>query len=131
MVELLLVWKFYRACPVEELRSSISTHVLKLDSVDLTRVSSSSNAPVIDWLLLLAIRENLVIEESQVVGTSTTCETLVRIRVRAELVYYVLSILGSGQELISLTSSVVTQRRRTLLRRSYRSETRALVVADN
>ena len=81
MVELLLVGKFYRACPVEELRSSISAHVLKLEPINLAICSIANAAGVNIGLLLLSIGKYLAIEEGQIVRTGSASEARVWIRI--------------------------------------------------
>lgn len=114
MVEFLLMRQLDWSGPVEELRGSISTHVLKLES-SIQAIASGSAAPtsLCDTGLLSAVCKDLAIEESEVVRACSWREALVRIGVRTELIYNILSVLRSCKELISTILIASSERLRT------------------
>lgn len=100
VVEFLLMRKLYRTSSVKKLGGSVCTHVLELDAVDLACAPRSASNATPGANLLSSICKNLAIKESQIVWACTCCETLVRVCIRTELIYYILSVLWSREELV-------------------------------
>ena len=88
MVEFLLMRQLDWPCPVEELRCTIGTHVLKLEPINSVASGSAASTSLSDaGLLLSTVSKNLTIEESEVVRACSWREALIRIGVRTELMY--------------------------------------------
>ena len=83
-------------CSVEELRGTISRHVLELGVVrSKALILSASNTAIAQTRLASTICEHLAVEEGQVIWACTSETLIVRCRVRLELIDYMLSVLRS------------------------------------